>query len=399
LRPTSSFLLATLAAALVLAGCGKPGAPADPPGDVAVVAGDRRFTVTWTMVPNVEYWLFYAPANVITQDNWDTLPGAILVRPAVSPTVITGLANGTTYSFMIDGRIDSGPAGTATPSTSVVPRAAGADWTQGTSLGGMQLRGLAYGAVFVAVGDGGEIFSSADGAAWTAQTSPVVGTALNAALYYGGNYLAAGAAGTIVRSTDAVTWTSLTPATGEDLYALTTSGIVYLAVGAGGAIAHSVDAQTWTLAADSSVATSNALYDAAYANGLYVAVGQSGTLLTSTDADNWTPVTLSSSAFDLRSIAWGANTFAAVGTNGTLVTSPDGTTWTVQTAFGTDTLLSVTYASQFVAVGASGAVYTSTDGLAWQPHPLAAPADLLAVAFGNYGYTAVGAAGTNLVSH
>lgn len=399
MRPIRSLVLAALGAALVLAGCGKPGAPADAPTDTAVVAGDNRFTVTWTMAPNVEYWLFYAPADVITRDNWDTLPGVVLVRPAVSPAVINGVANGTKYSFMINGRIDSGPGGDATPSMSVIPRPAGSDWTAGTSLGTVELRGLAYGAQFVSVGDGGEIYTSSDAAAWTAQTSPVVGTALNAALYYGGNYLAAGAAGTIVRSTDAVTWATLTPATGNDLYALTTSGIVYLAVGASGTIAHSVDAQTWTLATDSSVATTNTLYDATYASGLYVAVGASGTLLTSVDADTWAPVTLSSTAFDLRSIAWGAGIFAAVGTNGTLVTSPDGTTWTVATAFGTDTLTSVTYATQFVAVGSSGAVYTSTDGLAWQAHPLAAPADLLAVAFGNYGYAAVGTAGANLVSY
>jgi predicted small lipoprotein YifL len=391
--------IALLAAVLLLGGCGKKGAPADPPTDVAVVAGDARFTVTWTMVPNVEYWLFYAPANEITQDNWDKLPGAGVIRPAASPTILTGLANGTTYSLFIDGRIDSGPAGPGTPSMSVMPRPAGASWTASTSLGSMELRSLALGAVFVAVGSGGEIFSSPDGAVWTTLTSPVTGTALNAALYYGGNYLAAGAAGTMVLSTDAATWTVLGAATGNDLYALATSGSVYVAVGDAGTILRSTDAQTWTTASSSGAVTSQLLYDATYANGLFVTVGAGGTLLTSSDADTWS-VAVSNTSSDLRSIAWGANTFVAVGDGGTLVTSADGVIWTAQPQIaGAPDLRSVTYASQFVAVGLGGAVYTSTDGLTWQSQTSGTTEDLLAVAFGNYGYTAVGAAGTNLVSH
>lgn len=389
--------IALLAATVLAAGCGKKGSPADPPTDAAVVAGDTRFTVTWTMVPNVEYWLFYAPTNLITRDNWDTLPGVKVVRPAGSPTVITGLVNGTTYSFMINARIDSGPGGDATPSTSVVPRPAGGTWTLGTSLGAMQLRGLAYGAVFVAVDDGGEIRSSPDGVAWTPRNSPVAGIPLNSALYFGGNYLAAGAAGTIVRSTDATNWTALAPATGNELHALA-RGSTYVAVGASGTILRSSDAQTWTTAL-SSGAVAQTLYDVAFANNLYVAVGASGTLLTSPDADTWTPVALSSSAFDLRSVARGANTFVAVGSNGTLVTSPDGVAWTVQNAFGTDTLTSVAYASQFVAVGLGGAVYTSIDGVTWQTGTSGTAEGLLAVAAGNFGYSAVGTNGTNLVSH
>lgn len=389
--------VAFLAATLLAAGCGKKGAPADPPSDVVVVAGDTRFTVTWTMVPNVEYWLFYAPAPEITKDNWNLLPGARLVRPAYSPAVITGLTNGTSYAFMIDGRIDGGPGGDTTPSTSVVPRPAGGTWTPGTSLGTMQLRGIAYGAQFVAVDDAGDIRSSPDGVAWTQQTSPAAGTALNSALYFSGNYLAAGAAGTIVRSTDVTNWTKLTAATGNELYALSGGG-TYLAVGASGTILRSSDAQNWTTAS-SSGAVGQHLYDAAFANGRYVAVGQTGTILTSTDADNWTAVTPAVTGDDLRSVAWGANTFVAVGSNGTLVTSPDGATWSAQNAFGTDTLTSVAYASQFVAVGVGGVVYTSADGLTWQAQTSGTAESLFAVVPGNFGYTAVGANGTNLVSH
>ena len=91
-------------------------------------------------------------------------------------------------------------------------------------------------------------------------------------------------------------------------------------------------------------------------------------------------------------------TFVAVGASGTVLSSTDGSNWVAQVLPGAATLNAVTYGGQFVAVGSGGNIFISTDGLTWT---LAAPAtsqDLYAVVHGLYLYSAVGAAGTNLLA-
>jgi hypothetical protein len=152
------------------------------------------------------------------------------------------------------------------------------------------------------------------------------------------------------------------------------------------------------VATSSGVATTNALYGLAYGNSLYVAVGAAGTVLTSSDASSWSSITPATGS-DLRSVAWGNGIFVAVGAGGALVTSAGGTAWTAQPALGGATLRSVAYGRQFVAVGDAGAIFTSTNGLAWQAQASGVTQNLLAVTPAGLGYSAVGAAGTNLTSY
>jgi photosystem II stability/assembly factor-like uncharacterized protein len=409
--------IASIVAVSLLAACNN-GSSAPAPQDVAVVPGDGRVAVSWTMLPGVDYWLFYAPASSISTDNWASLPGSHVFLPAASPQVITGLFNGATYSFTVNGRYNPGPGGPGSPSVSAVPRIAGAGWTVGTALVGattIDLRGVAHGAVFVAVGTGGAIFSSPDGVAWTPQNSNVT-TPLNAVIY-GGSYVVVGAGGVILRSSDAVTWTSPTNLKTGDLFAVTTPGTVYVAVGANGTIIASSDGgATWNPANSSGVITTQHLYALTYGNGSYVAVGAGGILLTSTDASNWTVVNSNTSS-TLRGVAYGTAltsvsgiltatpAFVAVGDGGALVTSIDGgVTWTLQSPMGGTTVNvnAVTYGHQFIAVGDLGNIFTSLDGVTWQAAMSVTPAttnNLYAVARNPadpYGYSAVGAAGVNL---
>ncbi|MGB7541925.1 MAG: fibronectin type III domain-containing protein [Burkholderiales bacterium] len=399
--------IAAVAAAALLASCGN-GSPASPPTDVSVVAGDGSVTVSWTMASEVEYWLFYAPASSITTDNWTSLPGSQVRTSVTSPRLVTALTNGATYAFTVNGRYGHGPGGAGSPSLAAVPRLAGAAWTAGTSLAATNLRGVAYGAAYVAVGDAGTMFSSPDGITWTPQISNVT-TDLNAAIY-GGNYVAVGIGGVILQSSDSVTWTPRTSPTPSSLNAVTTNGGgVYAAVGAAGTIITSSDTVTWTPAV--SGITPNDLYAVTYGNGLYVAVGASGTLLTSADASNWTLQAVTpSTASALRGVAYGSATvggtatplFVAVGDAGTLVTSPDGVNWTLQSPIGSSTLNAVTFGHQFIAVGNGGSIFTSVDGVTWPAATSVTPAtssNLYGVAHNAtdpYGYSAVGAAGVNL---
>jgi len=399
-------VVAVILAGVLLAGCGS-GKSADPPSVVLATPGDGIVTVTWTMAPGVDDWLFYGNAASITGSNWINIPGSKAVMSATSPFVATGLVNGAIYSFTINGRTNGGPAGPDSPSVSAIPRLAGtataslpAPWTAGTAAGANDLRGLMVGTSFVAVGAGGAAYSSPDGTSWTPLTSGVA-TNLNAAVYRTA-YLAVGDGGTILYSLDTISWTPQNSGTANNLYAIATNSGAFVAVGAKGTILVSADGVTWTPAANS--ATTNDLYAvAAIGNAEWVAVGAKGTVLTSVDASTWTAQT-SNTALDLKGVAYGTSTataapiFVAVGANGTLITSLDGLNWTVQPALGPNTLSAVAYATQFVAVGAKGSIFTSTDGITWAGQPSTTSSNLNAIAHAYYSYSVVGANGVNLLA-
>lgn len=411
----SLMSLVAILASLFIAGCGSSGNSADaPPAGITLLPGDGMITATWAMTSGVEYWMFYAPSTSISTSNWTKIPGSQSGVNVSSPFVAAGLTNGTVYSFTLNARTDGGAGGTSTPSVSAVPRLAGTatvsspvPWVAGTALGTGDLRGLALGTAFVAVGAGGAMYSSPDGVTWSAIVSPVA-TNLNAAAY-AGQYNAVGDGGVIVRSADATTWAAAASsgtATTNNLYGVGGGIGKIVAVGAAGTIISTLDGTTWTAPAGSGTATTNDLYAVrSHGNNLWIAVGAKGTILTSADAITWTPV-VSNTALDLKSITYGINTatgagiFVAVGAGGALVTSPDAVTWTAQTAIGAGAraLSAVTYGTQFIAVGAGGSIYTSTDAINWTSQPSASASNLNAIAPAIYRYSVVGAAGTNLLA-
>lgn len=401
-------LILAIIFAFLLQGCYTKGSPADAPANVAVEAGDTSATVTWDMSPNVEYWVFSAAASNITPQSCYGSPECKMLIKAVSPAIVSGLTNGTTYSFTVNGRINGGAGGPGSPAVQAIPRLAGGTWSGASAMGADDMHGIAYGTLYVAAGNNGALYSSTDASTWTAQTGTPQATAnLNAAGYYGGNYIVAGNGGVILSSTDATNWALRTTGTTNNLYAIATSGTgSYVAAGANGTIIFSLDGITWTCASCSG--SGNALYGVTYGNGMYVAVGAAGTLITSTDGVFWgTPSAIS--ANDLRGIAYapaigttGTGTFVAVGANGTVLASTDGgTSWAaaVTSPFSSTTVVNaVTYGRQFVAVANDGSIFTSTDGLSWSA-TTATPANtspLYAVTHGPYDYTAVGAAGLSM---
>ena len=410
---------AVVGAVLSLAACYQHGSPAPAPSGVTVVAGDQSATVGWTPVSGVDYWVWCAQSTSITNDNAFSLPGLRIITDASTPTVVAGLTNGTTYACMVNGRINGGPGGPGSASISIVPRLAGANWTVGatTVTGTTNLRGATYGATFVAVGDGGAMFTSTDANTWTAIT-PVDATKILYAATFGGSYVAAGQGGTILTSADAVTWTAQTSGTTNDLYALaTTGGGYYLAVGQAGTILYSSGGATWTAPTTSpATATENltgAAYGALSTGSFFVAVSDQGRILASTDGGiTWSSQTQAS---PLYALAYGIDTtvtpnvakFVAVGASGTVLTSTDGAAWTAQTPISTGALRAVTFGRQFIAVGDTGTVFTSTDGANWQPGVLntSTTQNLLAITHNSsvssapFGYAAVGTSGTNLTAY
>ena len=418
-----------------LAGCGGKGSSSSAPTNVKVVAGDTSAIVSWDMQPGVEYWVYKAAGTNVTPQNCNSIPECKTALNVSSPTVITGLNNGTTYSFTIDGRTGGGPGGPGSPSVSATPRLAGGlagtPWSASNPLGTQDLHGVAYGVpsgstlgAFVVVGAKGALFSSTgtlssspDGLAWVTLTNPVPAASLNAVTYNSGRFLAVGSGGVILLSTDAVTWAKQTSVTSNDLYAVSNNGTGFIATGANGTILTSGDGATWAVVPP---VTTNALYGITSGNGYFVAVGAAGTLLTSMNGVTWQTVT-SLSTSDLRGVTYGvpqyyangvltlnqpAATFVAIGANGTLVTSPDGVTWTLRPQISTTQLNAVTYGQQFIAVDTVGSIFASIDGLTWQQakNPTS---PLYAVTHaqyfggqynGEYVYSAVGASGVNLLA-
>jgi hypothetical protein len=349
--------------------------------------------VSWKETPGVEYWIFAAPNTPnLSLDNWLATSGSTYRLKVTSPYVVTGLTNGTPYSFFMTGRTNSGPGGDATPTVAATPRLAGSEWTSSSTVNTGTPTGLTYGSyldvasntvlyTYVAVGNDGKMFRAADFNTWTAIT-PVVNVNLHAAEYSFAKFIAVGAGGTILYSSDSKIWTQSTKITPHNLNAIATNGSLAIAVGDNGTIVTSNNALTWTAA--TSVPTTSKLHGITYTNsGNWLAVGAGGTILTSGDGLTWTAQKSGSSA-DLKGV--GSMTrftnnatsyqFIVVGANGTILSSPDAITWTAQSANTTANFNALSATNQFLAVGSDGTVVTSLDGITWKPQASQTTANL-----------------------
>ena len=406
-RVVLAFLALGLVLGLALVACGGSGSKADAPAaGIQVVPGNGQVTITWEESPGVEYWLAYAPTA--TPLNIGNLPANHLWQLNIhSPFVLSGLLNGVTYSFALNARRDGGPGGAQTPSQSATPRFAGitGSWTAGTALGS-DLRALAYdGSNTIAVGDGGRIYKSADGAAWTPVASPATGSnTLNAAVYVNPTigYVLSDAAQHIYTGTDLANLTSI-HLNNSTIRALTADGTTVVAVGDGGTIQTSTNGSNWT-EASKSPGGSAALHSVAVSSGIWVAVGDAGAIYTSTDsgatwaapsAANYPPV-----ASALRSVAGIGSMWVAVGDAGAVVSSMDGITWTAAAMpASSSNLYAVNAASgQFLAVGADGTAFTSPDLVTWTAQPTRLGTTPYALVGSPSTYYMVGMGGSNAVS-
>ncbi|MCX7261304.1 MAG: hypothetical protein NTX67_00695 [Burkholderiales bacterium] len=378
--------LLALASAMILLACGGSSSSAPPPpeGGITVVAGESQITLSWKETPGVEYWAFSAPDNpTLSLSNWLASTGSSYRLNVTSPFVVSGLNNGTPYSFFITGRINKGPGSDATPTVTATPRLAGVEWATGANVNTGNQTGLSFGSyidaatntiqyAYLAVGNGGRMFKAATIDKWTAIT-PALTTHLNSATFAFAKFMAAGDAGQIIYSSDTQTWTKATSGTTQNLNAIETNGILAVAVGNNGTIITSKDGIAWTAA--TTVPTTAHLYGVtATVSGTWIAVGASGSILTSSDGAIWTAQT-SNSLIDLKaagSLASIVNnttvyTYVVVGATGTVLSSTDAITWTPRTANTLVNLNHLSSGNQLVAVGANGTILTSIDGIAWKP--------------------------------
>lgn len=243
----------------------------------------------------------------------------------------------------------------------------GTSWTALTfpSAGTGVIRHVIYAnGLYVALGDSGTLFTSADGATWVKRTN-ISTLNIQNAVYSArsGKVCAVGENGLVALAADVTgTWESSggPVSVSTNIHNVRRCNGLWVAVGDGGTILTSADGEKWT---KQNSGVSVVLFEAAYGNGVYVAVGNGGTILWSADAKTWTKATSGVSG-SLQRVVFGNGVFVACGGSNSLTMSTDGKAWTARSASGN--FYAAAYGDGvFVIAGDSNAVYTSPDGVTW----------------------------------
>ena len=192
---------------------------------------------------------------------------------------------------------------------------------------------------------------------------------LHGVAWNGDRFVAVGSGGVILISSDGAHWEEASDsgdARMNDLDGVAWGGGRFVAVsGDPYSIVHSRDGQRWQQASGESAPFG--LHDVVWAGDRFVAVG--GSIASSADGDRWQEAPVSPEAEHLAAVAWSGETLVAVGNGGTIMRSTDGERWTTVADSGTgDDLRDVVWSGKrFVAVGTHGAIVHSRDGDRWQP--------------------------------
>lgn len=221
--------------------------------------------------------------------------------------------------------------------------------------------------LFVAVGDGGAIKTSADGITWTSRTS---GTSENlvGVLYANSLWVAYGGAGTILTSTNGTTWTARTSNVANRLNKIVYRNSTFVGVGVGGVLTTSSDGTTWA-AGTSGVSTD--INDVDWDGTYWAYAGASGVIRTATDpTSTWTSRANQAGSNNIVAIIFAASIWVAIHSvaNG-IQSAPDPTsTWTARTASNINPRAIAFANSQFVIAPSSGSFGNcagSSNGTAW----------------------------------
>lgn len=261
--------------------------------------------------------------------------------------------------------------------TSTDPQAQGVtSWMPPTSLPSpftANLSAVTFSTGYVALGTDGSIISSTDGLTWGANTAITATGAMNGIAFgfIGGitpTYVAVGDGGQIFTSNDLSTpWTARTSGTANNLTSVALVNGYFVASGAGGTLLESQDGIQWVQLSTNTTATLRGIAfgpsSASPTGVLYVAVGDAGTIITTPGITTaWTPVTPPPVAQNLQSVTVGGASgtrFVAVGQGGAVVLSDDGiNNWrsALNPPPGSPNLAKLVFApAMYIAVGDAGA--------------------------------------------
>ncbi len=193
---------------------------------------------------------------------------------------------------------------------------------------------------------------STTGESWTLARGTSGFTDVNVrARYLNAKFWVPGNGGTLYSSGDGTAWSSENVGDTHYMHDIAFSGSKYAVVGEGGRLlTYDYPISTgWTARTSG---TTNQLRGITYGNGRFVAVGYR-VITTSTDGVTWSAQALSTET--LRDVATDGTHFVAVGNSGVIMTSPDGLTWTRRLAPTPYGINAVVYdGGRFVAAGDIG---------------------------------------------
>jgi hypothetical protein len=289
--------------------------------------------------------------------------GFAVADKGVWRATLTGLTEGTAYTFTVRAVDAGGRPGTGVSSETATPQEF-SRWTV-NQLGSASILNIAGNtdrfvsavASTTPLTTPSPVYRSPNGKTWTYTTvSTTVPSGTSGALtwtfpankiaWLNNKFIAVGASGIMASSSDGTAWewvfgTSsdvISPFGTTAIYDIAWSGSTYVAVGASGKMAYSSDGITWnaiaagTEAGQSGFAATIPINRVAWSGGKFVAVGgttTSSAIATSSDGINWTAV-LDASPFtkSIKDIAWGNGKFVAVDSAGVIAWSTDGSSWT-----------------------------------------------------------------------
>lgn len=254
----------------------------------------------------------------------------------------------------------------------VSPGSAGLTWSSRVNGAKSDLRAVAYGnGKWVAVGNDGAIYVSADTITWTPAFNLALVNLLGVA-YGNGKWVAVGgenlANAKILTSEDGLAWTErLAPFKNADLKAVAYGDNRWVAVGhghdGGGVIFISEDGETW---GQVDGAVNLPLNDVIYHQNFgWVIVGNQGSVQRSSDGYVWTSADYGA-AGNINSIAYDGSVLAAVAGLAFRKSLDGGATWMPASQLSNVQIYSLAAADGlWVAVGNNSSIYTSTDLETW----------------------------------
>jgi hypothetical protein len=309
-------------------------------------------------------------------------PGGFTGTGSSSPIVVSGLNNGTSYTFTITASTNYGVSGQASsasdPAVPVAPAHVGATWTTVSLPRSQNWTAIrSNGSRFVAVADS-SIYAatSTDGTNWTETTLPLglgnANVAWNGTIWLALAYNQAGQAGSIATSPDGITWTSRTkPSDYGATHALAAKGSTFSNQGTN-------QGRTWVTTDGVSFTTGSSSafgwWGMTANSSVYVATTYYGNTVfgVSTDGLSYTNYN-APTGLDQFDIAWSGSVFASPGYNSSIVqTSPDGQTWTNRTlpASGNWNAIGWSGTSFVTMIQGSSIAATSPTGTTWTQRTL-----------------------------